>query len=62
MTENEKKIYGNISLYRKLIRRRADGNGLMATVTSKLSEKDEDFSKKMVEVFLKGLNSSYDEI
>ena len=43
-----------------MIKNRND-NGLLEAVTSKLCEKDEEFSKKMVEMFIKGLNSSYDE-
>lgn len=51
----------NIKFYRKMIKNRND-NGLLSSVTSKLSEGDEEFSKAMVELFLKGLNSSFDEI
>lgn len=54
-------MISNINFYKKLIRNRSD-NGILAMVTSKLCYKDEEFSKKMVEIFLKGLNSSYDEI
>lgn len=61
LTENEKNMLGNIKFYRKMIKNRND-NGILGVITSKLSQKDEDFSKKMVELFIKGLNSSYDEM
>ena len=54
-------MLGNIKFYRKMIKNRND-NGILGSITSKLSQKDEDFSKKMVELFIKGLNSSYDEM
>jgi len=39
MTENEKNMLGNIKFYRKMIKNRND-NGLLSSITSKLSEKD----------------------
>lgn len=36
------------------------GTDILANITGKLAEKDEAFSKKLVELFLKALNCSYD--
>ena len=54
-------MLGNVKFYRKMIKNRND-NGILGAITSKLSQKDEEFSRKMVELFIKGLNSSYDEM
>ena len=44
-----------------MIKNKCD-NGILADVTARLCYNDLEFSKKMVEIFLKGLNSSYDEV
>ena len=54
-------MLSNINFYKKMIKNKCD-NGILADVTARLCYNDLGFTKKMVEIFLKGLNSSYDEV
>ena len=54
-------MVGSVKFYRNMIKNKCD-NGSLSVITSKLAENDVDFSKKMVELFIKCLNCSYDEI